>query len=120
MVKPHAFGYHSGARIINKQSQRKIKMRIAEIIGTVTLSRVHPSLAGGTFRVAVPLSEVELAGGAISAREELVLYDQLGSGLGSRVALSESREAAAPFFPERKPVDAFNAAIIDHLHLEEE
>ncbi|MEE2781166.1 MAG: EutN/CcmL family microcompartment protein [Planctomycetota bacterium] len=95
-------------------------MRIAEIIGTVTLSRIHPSLAGGTFRVAVPLSEVELAGGTLSSREELVLYDQLGSGLGSRIALSESREAAAPFFPERKPVDAFNAAIIDHLHLEEE
>jgi ethanolamine utilization protein EutN len=31
------------------------------------------------------------------------------------VALSESTEAAAPFFPELKPVDAYNAAILDHL-----
>ncbi len=94
-------------------------MRIAEIIGTVTLSRSHPSLIGGTFRLAIPLTELELGERGFPAGDELVLYDQLGAGLGSRVALSESREAAAPFFPEKKPVDAYNAALIDHLHLEE-
>ena len=95
-------------------------MRIAEIIGTVTLCRCHPSLVGGTFRLAVPLSEAELDSSRRSNGEELVLYDQLGSGMGSRIALSESREAAAPFMPEKKPVDAFNAALIDHVHLEED
>ncbi|MEC7502312.1 MAG: EutN/CcmL family microcompartment protein [Planctomycetota bacterium] len=94
-------------------------MRIAEIIGTITLSRCHQSLDGSTLRLAVPLAESELAEGTTPAGEELVLFDQLGAGLGSRVALSESREAAAPFFPEKKPVDAYNAALIDHLHLEE-
>ncbi|MEK6269927.1 MAG: carbon dioxide concentrating mechanism protein CcmL [Planctomycetales bacterium] len=93
-------------------------MRIAEIIGTVTLSRSHPSLIGGTFRLAIPLTELELRESGFPTGDELVLYDQLGAGLGSRVALSESREAAAPFFPEKKPVDACNAALIDHLHLE--
>ena len=45
--------------------------------------------------------------------------DQLGAGNGSRIALSESREAAAPFYPEIKPIDAYNAAILDHLTVEE-
>tara|TARA_Y100001978_G_scaffold137808_1_gene123231 strand:+ start:106 stop:396 length:291 start_codon:yes stop_codon:yes gene_type:complete len=94
-------------------------MRIAEIIGTVTLSRCHRSLGGCTLRLAVPLTEAELAHGATPSGEELVLCDQLSAGLGSRVALSESREAAAPFFPEKKPIDAYNAALIDHLHLED-
>ena len=94
-------------------------MRIAEIIGTVTLSRCHKSLEGGTFRLAVPLGERELNNGNIAEREELVVYDQLAAGLGSRIALSESREAAAPFSPEKKPVDAYNAALIDQIDLEE-
>ncbi|MDE0938516.1 MAG: carbon dioxide concentrating mechanism protein CcmL [Pirellulales bacterium] len=94
-------------------------MRIAEVIGTVTLSRSHPSLDGGTFPLAIPLEESELGNCEVPSREELVLYDQLGAGIGSRIALSESREAAAPFFPEKKPVDAYNAALIDQLHLEE-
>ena len=95
-------------------------MRIAEIIGTVTLSRSHPSLAGGTFRLAVPLSLDDLLGKSEPQADPLVLYDELGAGLGSRVALSESGEAAAPFFPELKPVDAYNAAILDHLTIHEE
>ena len=66
-------------------------MRIAEIIGTVTLSRSHPSLIGGTFRLAIPLTELELRESGFPTGDELVLYDQLGAGLGSRVALSESR-----------------------------
>ena len=93
-------------------------MRIAKIIGTVTLSCCHRSLNGSTLRLAVPLNEAELSEETTPSGEELVVVDQLGGGLGSRVALSESREAAAPFFPEKKPVDAYNAALIDHLHLE--
>ena len=31
-------------------------MRIGTVIGTVTLSERHPSLAGGSYRVVVPLS----------------------------------------------------------------
>ena len=47
--------------------------------------------------------------------EEIVAFDELGAGVGSRVAISEGREAAMPFHPEIKPVDAYNAAILDHL-----
>jgi hypothetical protein len=37
-------------------------MRIAEIIGTVTLNRCHPSFVGAWLRLAVPLSLANLAG----------------------------------------------------------
>lgn len=94
-------------------------MRIAEVIGTVTLSRSHPSLLGGTFRLAVPLSLEELAEDSKPSADPLVLYDELGAGIGSRVALSESREAAMPFYPEVKPIDAYNAAILDTINIEQ-
>ena len=90
-------------------------MRIGEVIGTVTLGRAHPSLAGATLRLAVPLALAELTGGEAPAGEALVVYDELGAGIGSRIALSEGREAAMPFYPEIKPVDAYNAAILDSL-----
>jgi ethanolamine utilization protein EutN len=43
------------------------------------------------------------------------VYDDLGAGLGSRIAFSDSAEAAAPFFPEKKPIDAYCSALIDSL-----
>ncbi|MDH3718761.1 MAG: carbon dioxide concentrating mechanism protein CcmL [Planctomycetota bacterium] len=94
-------------------------MRIAEIIGTVTLNRSHPSLAGATLKLAVPLSLDNLLDREPPQADEIVLYDELGSGVGSRVALSESREAAAPFYPELKPIDAYNAAILDEITIAE-
>src|SRR5262249_13338424 len=93
-------------------------MRIAEVIGTVTLNRWHPSLAGGSYRLARPLSSEELAGKAAPSAEPLVVYDVLGAGIGSRIALSESREAAMPFHPDMKPIDAYNAAILDTVRIE--
>ncbi len=91
-------------------------MRIGQIIGTVTLSRVHPSLSGATFRLAVPLSQADLRGGEPQG-ETLVVYDELGAGVGSRIAFSEGGEAAQPFLPDDKPVDAYNAAILDDVQL---
>ena len=41
-----------------------IRMRIGEVIGTVTLSRWHPSLDGALFRLAIPLSLDELRRGS--------------------------------------------------------
>ncbi|KKK54903.1 hypothetical protein LCGC14_3079970, partial [marine sediment metagenome] len=37
---------------------------------------------------------------------------------GFELALSEGREAAMPFYPEVKPIDAYNAAILDTLNFE--
>jgi microcompartment protein CcmK/EutM len=91
-------------------------MRIAEVIGRVTLSRVHPSLAGSRWVVAVPFSLKALRAG-VPDGEDLVVFDPLGAGLGDRLAFSEGAEAAAPFYPGKKPVDAYAAVIIDHLEV---
>lgn len=90
-------------------------MRIAEVIGTVTLSRGHPSLTGARWLLAVPLSLDALRAGAAADGEDLVVYDHLGAGYGSRIAFSEGGEAAAPFYPERKPVDAYCACLLDQI-----
>lgn len=89
-------------------------MRIAEIIGTVTLSRAHPSLVGGRWLIAVPFSLKALSADRPDG-EDLVMYDDLGAGLGSRVGFAESGEAAAPFLPQKKPIDAYCACLLDHI-----
>ena len=92
-------------------------MRIAEVIGSVTLNRVHPSLAGSSLRIAIPLSTSDLLGETRPAAEDLVVYDDLGAGVGCRIAMSEGGEAAQPFSPTDKPVDAYSAAILDQLQI---
>jgi len=47
--------------------------------------------------------------------DALVVYDDLGAGVGSRIAFSEGGEAAQPFEPAMKPVDAYNAAILESI-----
>jgi ethanolamine utilization protein EutN len=89
-------------------------MRIAEVIGTVTLSRVHPSLTGFRWVIGVPFSLQALRAGKADG-EDLVIVDQLGAGLASRIGCSEGGEAAAPFHPEKKPVDAYCACILDQV-----
>ena len=66
----------------------------------------------------VPLSSDNLLGQDPTSRaEEVVVYDELGAGPGLAIALSEGGEAAQPFYPEVKPIDAYNAAILDILPL---
>jgi len=93
-------------------------MRICEVIGTVTLNRCHPSLAGSRLKLAVPLSLADLAGEPGEPAAEIAVYDDLGAGIGSRIAVSEGREAAAPFHPDVKPIDAYNAAILDNVQID--
>ena len=90
-------------------------MRIGDVIGTVTLNRAHPSLLGASFKLVAPLSWENLADRWDERLEEIAVYDELGAGLGSRIAISEGREAAMPFHPEIKPLDAYCAAILDTL-----
>jgi microcompartment protein CcmK/EutM len=92
-------------------------MRIGEVIGSVTLTRVHPTLVGARWLIAVPFSLKALKLDAPPDGEDLVIYDNLGAGVGSRVGFSEGGEAAAPFHPEKKPVDAYCACIIDQLNI---
>jgi microcompartment protein CcmK/EutM len=45
--------------------------------------------------------------------ESMVAFDQLGAGIGQLVAISEGREACAPFWPDDILIDAYCAAILD-------
>ena len=98
-------------------------MKLADVVGTVTLSRSHPALAGLTWKLVVPLGAAALrpsedAGGEPGGRgEPLAAADALGAGVGSRVALAEGPEAAAPWKPRVVPLDASVAALIDDVDL---
>jgi ethanolamine utilization protein EutN len=90
-------------------------MRIARVIGKLTLAKSEPSLFGGRYLIAVPLSLECLKSGGESSAEEVVVYDDLGASPGQLIILSESAEAAAPFHPIQKPVDAYCAGILDTM-----
>ena len=72
-------------------------MRIAEVIGTVTLSRCHPSVTGYRWIIGVPFSSKALLAGTAPDGEALVIFDDLGAGNGQKIAFSEGGEAAVPF-----------------------
>ncbi|MFM9057519.1 MAG: EutN/CcmL family microcompartment protein [Planctomycetaceae bacterium] len=91
-------------------------MRLGKTIGTVTLVEPHPTMRGAVLRVVVPLSAADLATDDGPA-EPLVAWDDLGAGDGQLVAFSEGGEAAQPFRPLDKPVDAYVAALIDRLDI---
>ncbi len=93
-------------------------MRIAEVIGRITLSQCHASLRGATWLLGVPLTAEGLTGDATGRGEPFVIYDELGASPGSMIAVSEGAEAAAPFYPDSKPIDGYNAAILDTVHIE--
>ena len=90
-------------------------MRIAEVIGNVTLSRVHPSMTGARWIIGVPYSLTALRDDSAPDCEDVVICDNLGAGVGARVGFSEGAEAAAPFHPEKKPVDAYCACLLDSV-----
>jgi ethanolamine utilization protein EutN len=91
-------------------------MRIAKVIGNVTLNRCLESFNGASLRLVVPLSLAELQGDEPRA-EEMVVWDDNGAGIGSLIAMSEGGEAAQPFRPLEKPVDAYASAILDEINL---
>ena len=94
-------------------------MRLAVVIGSLTLSRYHPSIRGSQWKIVVPMSLEDLDTKEPNSKsEELVAYDQLSAGLGEWIALSEGAEAAMPFYPNPFPIDAYNAAIIDTIELD--
>jgi len=92
-------------------------MRIAKVVGTVTLNRCHPSFTGARLRLVVPLSLAELRGQPPQA-DEVVVWDDNAAGIGNLIAMSEGAEAAQPFRPELKPVDAYAAAILDNVEVD--
>jgi ethanolamine utilization protein EutN len=90
-------------------------MRVAKVVGTVTLSRSHPAMAGSRLKLIVPLSLASLRGEQSPDADELVAWDELGAGIDDWIATSEGAEAAQPFRPDLKPIDVYNAAILDRV-----
>ena len=89
-------------------------MRIGKVMGRVCLTQTYETLVGGRFLIVEVQDRFSLAGQPRRTTETIVAYDHLGAGDGDLVGVSESREASAPFYPEKRvPVDAYCSAILD-------
>lgn len=91
-------------------------MQLYKVEGTVTLSRCHPSFSGATLKAAIPYGD-ELVGRPNKEPDLVIVWDELGANIGSIIAVSDGAEAAQPFKPVVKPVDAYNAAILDDINI---
>ncbi len=92
-------------------------MRLGHVIGRVTLSKQDPAYQGGRFLLVQPFAPEQFLGAGmtpLAKGNSLVIYDNLGAGVGHVVGFTEGAEATAPF-DRPTPVDAFNAAIIDEF-----
>src|SRR5262245_22698044 len=94
-------------------------MRLGNVIGRVTLSITVPSLEGARWLIVSPFTREHFQRDAqpvqtLSKDPNLVVYDNLGGGVGQTIGFVEGREAAAPF-EQPTPVDAINAALVDEI-----
>jgi len=98
-------------------------LRIGRVIGNLVAHRKLDELHGARFLIVDILDAAALrALPKVQHREKpmpetLVVYDQLGAGEGELIAVSEGREATAPFYPDNVPVDAYCAAILDTISM---
>ncbi len=85
------------------------------------LNQKLPSLVAGQLLLVEVLDATGLKDGAkkvcraSASPQSLVVFDSLGATVGQLIAVSEGREAAAPFHPKPVPVDAYCAAILDQV-----
>ena len=94
-------------------------MRLGSVIGRVILSRAVPALAGARWLIVSPFTREHFQRGAetapgMSKDPSLVVYDNLGGGVGQTIGFIEGREAAQPF-DQPTPIDAINAALVDEI-----
>ncbi|HVM50367.1 MAG TPA: EutN/CcmL family microcompartment protein [Candidatus Acidoferrum sp.] len=94
-------------------------MRLGAAIGRVTLSKTVPALVGARWLIVSPFTREHFQQGTmpptgLSKEPTLVVYDDLGGGVGQTIGFVEGREAAAPF-EQPTPVDAINAALVDEI-----
>lgn len=94
-------------------------MKLGTVIGRVTLSCTVPALKGGRYLIVSPFSREQYQRGleaplTMGKEPSLVVYDDLGGGVGQVIGYEEGREAAQPFAVPT-PVDAINAALVDEM-----
>ncbi len=94
-------------------------MRLGRVVGRVTLNVAVPALAGARWLLVTPFTREHMQHGRVpppgfSGEPTLVVYDDLGAGVGDTIGFVEGREAAMPF-PQRTPIDAIDVAIVDDV-----
>ncbi len=94
-------------------------MRLGSVIGRVTLSQVLPELEGGRWLLVSPFNRQHFptdpkAPVRLSTEPTLVVYDNLGGGVGDTIGFVEGREAARPL-DRPTAIDAINAALVDRI-----
>jgi len=98
-------------------------MRLARVMGRVTLNRRVADLPVGALLLCEALDEAGLhdttryVPRAKPMGESLVVLDEIGAGRDAIIAVSEGREASMPWWPENKAVDAYCVAILDSLDM---
>ena len=95
-------------------------MKLGTVIGRVTLNKTVPALVGARWLIVSPFTREHYQRGmdtppGMSKDPSLVVYDDLGGGLGQTIGFVEGREAAMPF-DEPTPIDAINAALVDEIY----
>ena len=81
------------------------------------MSRWHPAVGGFRWIIGVPFSLAGLRENRPDG-EDFVILDELGGGQGQKIGVTEGVEAAAAFFPDKKPLDAYCACILDSVGVE--
>ena len=94
-------------------------MRLATVIGRVTLSQTITALEGARWLIVSPFTRDHYQRGydaptGLSKDFTPIVYDNIGGGLGQTIGFVEGREAAQPF-DQPIPIDAFNAALVDEV-----
>jgi len=92
-------------------------LRLGTVIGRVRLSVRSPRYTGERLLVTLPW-KTDTFSGVEKFDPAIVVYDQLGAGVGQQIAISEGREAACPF-EKPTPVDAYCAALVDEFFYKE-
>ena len=92
-------------------------MRMGTVIGRVTLSARNKRYVGERLLLTLPWKTGTFTGDA-KHDPAIVVYDQLGAGVGQTIGISEGREAACPF-EKPTPVDAYCAALVDEFFYKE-
>lgn len=94
-------------------------MRIAKVVGKLSLVKAHSSIAGKRWLLVVPYDLPALLGEREPKAEELVAIDELGATAGDLIGISEGMEATFPYFPTKIPIDAYNACILDEIDIDD-
>jgi microcompartment protein CcmK/EutM len=95
-------------------------MQVFKVIGSVTLNRCHPSFIGARLLATEPMGGEAIGGPATKDPDLVIVWDDLGAGIGAKIAVADGAEAAQPFKPNMKAVDAYCSAILDTIHIDAE